>query len=74
MTAAAVTQGHLHTQGHPKHLKFVVHHRMVTGEVFPRKEVTLEDRRWWHMPLIPELGRQKQADIWEFETSQVYKS
>jgi hypothetical protein len=22
-----------------------------------------EARQWWHMPLIPELGRQRQADF-----------
>jgi hypothetical protein len=36
---------------------------------------------WWHMPLIPALGRQRQADFWvrgqpglqsEFQDSQGY--
>ena len=30
--------------------------------------------QWWCTPLIPALGRQKQADFCEFEASLVYKS
>ena len=30
--------------------------------------------RWWHTPLIPALGRLRQADLCEFETSLVFKS
>jgi hypothetical protein len=30
-------------------------------------------RAWWHMPLIPALGRQKQEDFYEFEASLIYK-
>ena len=30
--------------------------------------------RWWGMPLIPALGRERQADLCEFEASLVYKS
>ena len=29
--------------------------------------------QWWRTPLIPALGRQKQADLCEFEASLVYK-
>lgn len=28
---------------------------------------------WWYTPLVPALGRQKQADIYEFEASLVYR-
>jgi hypothetical protein len=28
----------------------------------------------WHGPSVPELGRQRQAEIWEFEASLVYKA
>ena len=31
-------------------------------------------RQWWLMPLIPALGRQRQANVCDFETSLVYKS
>ena len=27
---------------------------------------------WWHRPLIPAHGRQRQADLWEFEATQIY--
>ena len=30
--------------------------------------------RWWRMPLIPALRRQRRADLCEFEASLVYKS
>ena len=28
---------------------------------------------WWHIPLIPALGRQRQEDLCEFKTSLVYR-
>ena len=29
---------------------------------------------WWHTPLIPALGRQRQVDSCEFKTSLVYRT
>jgi hypothetical protein len=29
-----------------------------------RFESNIEAEQWWHMPLIPALGRQKQSDFW----------
>ena len=29
---------------------------------------------WWHTPLIPALGKQRQVDLCEFEASLVYRA
>ena len=36
--------------------------------------ILLQAGWWWHTPLIPALGRQRQVDLCEFEASLVYKS
>ena len=35
--------------------------------------LTLAGWQWWHTPLIPALGRQRQVDICEFKASLVYR-
>lgn len=46
-------------------------------EVHPRKDILIEKASlagwWWRMPLIPAFGRQRQADLNEFEASLVNK-
>ena len=35
---------------------------------------TVEAGQWWHMTLIPALGRLRQADLYEFKAILVYES
>jgi hypothetical protein len=48
----------------------------VQGETLSQIEVVIKEGAWlgasWHMPLIPALGRQRQADLHEFEATLVY--
>jgi hypothetical protein len=32
------------------------------------------DGQWWHRPLIPALGRQRQEDLCEFKANLVYRA
>ena len=36
-------------------------------------KISLEAGRWWRAPLIPALGRQRPADLCEFQASLVYR-
>ena len=44
------------------------------GECNDVKMDRLLARQWWHTPLIPTFGRQRQVDLCEFETSLIFKS
>jgi hypothetical protein len=43
--------------------------------VYPKrlKNISVLSQAWWRMPLIPAPGRQRQADLHEFEVSLVYR-
>ena len=34
----------------------------------------METRQWWHTPLIPALGKERQTDFCEFKASLVYRA
>jgi hypothetical protein len=40
----------------------------------PISKIRLRAGQWWYTPLILELGRQRQEDLYEFETSLVYRT
>jgi hypothetical protein len=58
------THVHIHSYRHKFHFKkkIILKSKLVKNKL---------SRAWWHTPLIPALGRQRQ--ISEFETSLVYK-
>ena len=41
--------------------------------LFLVKNKSFKARHWGHMPLIPAVRRQRQADLWEFEASLIYR-
>jgi hypothetical protein len=36
------------------------------------KTITRKIPMWWHLPLIPALGRQRQEDLCKFQASLIY--
>ena len=42
--------------------------------VFTGKVFCASVKWWWHTPLIPALGRQRQVDLCEFGASLVYRA
>jgi hypothetical protein len=50
-------------------------HEHVEADAIPKAEwwKTTGGPAWWHMPLIPSLGRQSHENLYEFKASLVYR-
>ena len=50
-------------------------HEHVEADAIPKAEwwQTTGGPAWWHMPLIPSLGRQSHENLYEFKASLVYR-